>query len=117
MPKIRTTSPSVFARRLVELRKSRQLTQEGLAEKIGISRGTVAYYEANAKNPRLETIRKIAEVFEVAPEYLVAEDSSSPMGKPGPDSKLEVLTKRIQKLSPAKQRMVINMLEGALNSV
>ena len=34
MPKIRKKFPSVFARRLIELRRGRQLTQEELAEKL-----------------------------------------------------------------------------------
>lgn len=38
IPKIKTEKPSVFARRLVQLRRERLLTQAKLAEALGMSR-------------------------------------------------------------------------------
>jgi len=114
-PKIREEFPSVFAKRLEELRKSRQLTQEELAEKIGVTRASIAYYETSAKNPRLETIYKISEFFGVPPEDLIT-DKPKANGKPGPASKLDQQIGRLKLLPIAKQRMIANMLEAALNS-
>jgi transcriptional regulator with XRE-family HTH domain len=105
----------VFGRRLVELRKGRQLTQAQLAEKIGISRGMIAYYESWAKNPTLEAVQKVADFFGVSPDTLITKKDSE-LIKPGPDSKLDQQMKRIKKLSPTRRRMIVNMLEGALNT-
>ena len=116
MPKVMSKKPSIFSKKLTELRKSRQLTQEEFAEKIGLSLSTVAYYESAARNPKLETIYKISEFFGVSPERLIVEKDDT-TNKPGPSSKLDDLLDRIKRLSPHKQRMIINMLEGALNSV
>jgi transcriptional regulator with XRE-family HTH domain len=113
MPKIRTTSPSVFAERLVDLRKKRHLTQEQLAEEIGLSRATIAYYEASAKNPKLDTIYKVAEFFGVRPEYLIAIQDDEP-GRPGPIPRLEQQIVRLRRLSPAKQRLATELLETFL---
>ena len=113
MPKIKEHKP-VFAARLAELRKSRQMTQVELAEKIGLSKATIAYYEASAKNPKLETILKLADFFDIPVQDLIVEKDLS--NKPGQDSKLSVLFERIHRLSPAKQRSITNMLEAFLNS-
>ena len=113
-PKIKQSSPSTFAKKLVELRKSRQMTQEQFAEEIGLSRGTIAYYEANAKNPRIQTIYRIAGFFNVPPERLIAEGDDD--GKPGPASRLEQLFRNIKHLSAYKQRMVMGVLEAFLKS-
>jgi len=114
-PKAKRKHPSVFAKRLEELRKDRQLTQEELADKIGLSRASIAYYEAQSKNPRMETIYKISEFFGVPPEELITEKSKA-NGKPGPASRLEQQVERIKILPVAKQRMIVNMIEAALNS-
>ena len=116
MPKILAKRPSVFCEKLAELRKSRQLTQEEFAERIGLSLSTVAYYESAAKNPKLETIYRIAEFFNVSPAELVVDDDDSPTMKPGPESRLELQVKRIRRLSPAKQRMILGIIDAALNA-
>jgi transcriptional regulator with XRE-family HTH domain len=114
MPKIVEQKPSVFAKRLAELRKSRQLTQQELAQRLGLSLSTVAYYEATAKNPKLETVYKLAEFFGVRPASLIEEPNSGK--KPGPASRLDQLTERISHLSAYKQRMLIGLVEAFLNS-
>ena len=114
MPKLQEHKPSIFAKRLVELRKSRQLTQVQLAEKIGVSKATIGYYESAAKNPKLDTIFKLAEFFGVPPEELITENL--PNAKPGPESKIDQQVKRIKSLSPAKQRMIVSIVEAALNA-
>ncbi len=114
-PKTKQKYPSVFAMRLEELRKDRQLTQEQLGNKLGLSRTAVAYYEASAKNPRLDTIYKICEFFGVPPEDLITERPAG-NGKPGPASRLEQQVERIKLLPVTKQRMIVNMIEAALNS-
>ena len=114
-PKKRTyKNITPFSKRLIELRKGRQLTQDELAEKIGVSRSLIGYYEAGAKNPTLETLQKLAAFFGVSISDLAEESNKS--GHPGRTSKLENQVKRIQKLSPLRQRMISNMLEAALDS-
>jgi len=114
MPKIRTTSPSIFSKRLTALRKDRQLTQVQLADELDLSLSTIAYYESAAKNPKLETIYKLAEFFAVSPAELIIDSQENK--KPGPLSRLEQQLERIKKLSPAKQRMVSDLIEVTLKS-
>lgn len=41
-------------------RKEQGLTQDDLARKMGIKRGTLAQYESDRRNPKLETLEKIS---------------------------------------------------------
>jgi len=58
------------------LRKKRSLTQESLAEALGISRSKLAGYELNI-NPPIETLVKISDYLRVSLDILVKEDLSS----------------------------------------
>lgn len=62
-----------FARRFKQLREMRGWTQEDAAEKLGVSRPTIAGYESEEKNriPREETLHKIADLFGVTTDYLL----------------------------------------------
>ena len=46
-----------------ELRQSRGLTQDDLAENIGCSRENISRYESGTRRPRPEVAEKIGEVF------------------------------------------------------
>lgn len=60
-----------FGSRLKELRKEAGLTQEELAQKIGKTRSAVAGYEAENKEPGIDTLAVLAQLFGVSLEYLV----------------------------------------------
>ena len=53
-----------------QLRKDRGITQKKLGERIGVSEGTVSKYEANVSTPPVETLRKIAGVFNISMDTL-----------------------------------------------
>jgi len=53
------------------LRKQKKLTQQDLAEIIGVDRVTLARYESGARLPSLEVLIKLADFFEVSVDYLL----------------------------------------------
>ncbi|PAE70601.1 helix-turn-helix domain-containing protein [Bacillus licheniformis] len=61
----------MFNKKLIALRKSKKLTQEEMALKIGVHRGTYANYERGHRQPDYETLKKIADFFEVTTDYLL----------------------------------------------
>lgn len=67
----------MFKDNLVQLRKYKQLTQEDLAEKIGVTRQAIAKWEAGETVPDLERSRKLAEVFEVSLDDLANYESNA----------------------------------------
>jgi len=56
----------MFKDNLLQLRKLKNLTQEDIAERIGVSRQAVAKWESGDTMPDLEKSRLLAEVLEVS---------------------------------------------------
>lgn len=56
----------MFKDNLIQLRKYKQLTQEDLAEKVGVTRQAIAKWEAGETMPDLERSRMLAEIFGVS---------------------------------------------------
>ena len=57
--------------RLSELRKKNKLTQQRVADYLGISRGAYANYETGAREPDTDTLIKLADLFGVTVDSLV----------------------------------------------
>lgn len=62
----------MFPERLKSLRNQKGVTQDEVANALGVSRATVAGYESGKKRePDYETLRKIADYFSVSTDYLL----------------------------------------------
>jgi putative transcriptional regulator len=64
------SSVAMAKNRLKVLRAMRDLTQEAMAEKVGVSRQTVIAIESNKYNPSLDLAFKLARFFGVAIEEI-----------------------------------------------
>lgn len=60
--------------RLVELRKSNNLSQEELAEKIYVSRQTISNWERGKTYPDIQSLLLIVTVFNTSLDYLIRGD-------------------------------------------
>ncbi|MDO5297556.1 MAG: helix-turn-helix transcriptional regulator [bacterium] len=69
------TFKSVLLKRIKLMRRAAGYTQQGLADKLGVQRGTVTRWEKDGKGLDLEQIEKIAECLNVSSLQLL--DSSS----------------------------------------
>lgn len=63
-----------FRARLKLFRLDSGLSSEAFAEKVGICRNTVLFYENGKSTPSYESVRKIAAAFGMTPEELLAYD-------------------------------------------
>lgn len=54
-----------FGERLKELRAKNDLTQEDLADKVGVDRSYMGFLERGEKNPTLEKLKLIAKAFNI----------------------------------------------------
>ena len=52
--------------KIYKLRTKRSMTQEQLAEKIGVSRQSVSKWETDCAIPDIEKLKLLAEIFEVS---------------------------------------------------
>lgn len=60
-----------FATRLKELREEKQLNQGKLANDLGISRGSISFYENGDRKPDIEILDRISKYFDVPVDYLL----------------------------------------------
>ena len=67
----------MFKDNLVELRKIHDLSQEELADKIGVSRQTLSKYETGESLPDIEKCKLIADIFGVSIDDLLNYDPKS----------------------------------------
>lgn len=78
--------------RIAALRRAAGMNQAALAEKLRISPSTVGMYEQGRREPSLQILAKMAEIFNVSIDFLVT-------GKPmtDPEEKLiqELLLERV----------------------
>lgn len=54
-----------FGKRLRKIRRAKDLTQEQLADQVGVSLNFIGQLERGENSPSFETVQKIAEVLEV----------------------------------------------------
>lgn len=65
----------VKGERLRSLRKEKGLTQSELGELIGVKKSVICLYERELRNPTLESIVKLCEIFNVDADYLIGSDT------------------------------------------
>lgn len=69
----------VFAERLRTLRQRLGLTQQELADQLGIHRATYGNYEAGNRDPDFDTLLQMAEFFGCSVDYLLGRESRDGM--------------------------------------
>lgn len=57
--------------KILELRKQNHMSQEQLAEKIGVARQTISKWELGETSPDIEQSKKLAQIFQVSLDELV----------------------------------------------
>ena len=61
-----------IAENIKKLRKQHHLSQQELADKIFVSHQTISGWESGRTDPDVDSIQKLAEIFCVSVEYLIA---------------------------------------------
>ena len=70
---------SVFAQRLINMRKKAGLTQSALAELVGLSRQTFVRWEGGETSPDIDDVKIVASVLHTSVAYLIGEvDDTTP---------------------------------------
>lgn len=65
-----------FGKKLKELRIKEGFTQQTLANRLGISKSVVSYYELHERTPSPDIIKKLSSIFHVSSDYLLGIDKT-----------------------------------------
>ncbi len=74
--------------RLAQERRSQNLTQEQLAEKLGVTRQAVSRWESDTAYPETDKILRMAALFGVSCDYLLGVGSETGSAPPSPVTRL-----------------------------
>lgn len=78
----------MLSERIYALRRQSGLSQEQLAEKLGVSRQTVSKWEGGLSTPELDKLQALSKCFGVSLDALTSEDPDVPEGqKSAPEGK------------------------------
>jgi transcriptional regulator with XRE-family HTH domain len=98
-----------FPERLATLRKERNLTQNQLAERVGVTVLQIRRYEAGSSQPTLDVIRRLAIALSVSADMLVFDE-----GERGPTNGLRYQFEAVSQLMESEQAVVREVLEGLI---
>ena len=60
-----------FGKKLKSLRTGKNLTQQQLADRLGVAKSIISYYESGDRYPSYDVLIKIAHIFHVTTDYLL----------------------------------------------
>ena len=107
----------MFADNLVDLRKYHAMSQEELAEKIGVSRQTLSKYETGESLPDIEKCKALADVFGITVDDLISYEKTDGMGLMVPPRGKHIfgmvrVGEKGQVVIPAKARKIFDIKPG-----
>lgn len=124
---------SIFGTRLKELRNKASLSQQELSNIIGISKSSINMYERGEREPGLETVRALADYFNVQTDYLLGKTNDTMRvgdaqlnlqmfaeKNPPPELSLtegeKALLELFRRVPEEHQRMLLDMIRVALGN-
>lgn len=96
-----------FHERLVLLRKERGLTQQALAELVGMHISQIRRYESGQSQPTLDAIRKLAVALSVSADMLLFAQNER-----GPDEDLKLQFEAASRLDPEEKNVIRSVIES-----
>lgn len=100
--------------RIAAHRKALRLTQQQLAEQLGIAQQTLAHYEGARLRVPASMLPSLAELLTVSIESLIGQDATRSKRKREPPPKLAHHMERISRLPKPQQRLVLQVIESVL---
>ena len=84
-----------FGSNLKKLRSQEGLTQQQLADKLGVTKSVISYYELQERCPSPEVLIKLSSIFHVSTDFLLGLDRSVSIDLSGLDDEDIITVKRL----------------------
>ena len=98
-----------FPERLAAGRKKRKLTQQNLADAVGVHLSQIRRYESGETQPTLEVIRKLAIALSTSADVLIFDQDER-----GPDEELRLQFEAICQFSAEEKQVAKVLLESLI---
>ena len=107
----------MFEKRLKDLRSEKNLTQKQLADMLVLSKNSICEYEKGRSEPNIDTLIKLADIFNCSIDYLVGH--ANEFGVININASLDneevFLLSAFKNLSPEAKQYLISSAEFLLN--
>jgi len=99
--------------KIVEARKANNLTQEQLAELMGVTRQSISRWEQNVAYPEVEKILRLSDILNVSCDYLLKENETRKSITSDEKEKQSVVTRLLRGMVGKKVK--IDLLDGDMD--
>ncbi len=103
-----------LAKKIVQLRKERNLTQKELASIVGVHFSHMSRYERGISLPSIDVVKKLAQMFHVSADYLLFDESQATVRAQVADQELLQQFERISHMSEREKAAVKTILEAMI---
>ena len=94
-----------FGNKLKDLRLQAGLTQQQLADLIGVTKSVVSFYERQERTPSPDVLKKLAEVFHVSTDFLLDIDKVKRLDLSGLDENdIQIVSMMVDALRKKNQK-------------
>jgi transcriptional regulator with XRE-family HTH domain len=98
-----------FSRRLAKIRKDKKLTQQQMADTIGIHVSQIKRYESGDTQPSLEVLRKIALALSISADLLLFEEDER-----GPSNELQMQFEAVGQFNEEEKMVAKEILDSLI---
>lgn len=99
-----------FGEKIAKLRKEENLTQEQLADLLGVSRQSISKWESGLAYPETEKLVKLGKMFHCSMDYLLNDDVTEKQpAAPVPAESPAVFSRRMQLPERKSKKMIFGM--------
>lgn len=99
----------MFRTRLIQYRKAQSLTQQALADAIGMHVNQIKRYEAGTAQPNLDALVRLAKVLHVSLDTLVFDESER-----GPSEDMALQFEAVSHMPEEERRIIKALLDGMI---
>ena len=96
-----------FSERLVGFRKEKRLTQQALADRVGIHVIQIHRYESGTSQPSLEVIKKLALALSVTTDSLLFDENER-----GPGEDLRLQFEAVQSMDAEDKKIIASLINA-----
>ena len=99
--------------RLKSIREEHKISQQKLADNIGVSRSTIAMWETGGSQPDNESLIKLSKFFNVSIDYILGNSDEVSLLKTINKSEIEILFNKLNSLGKEKtESYIMDLLDN-----
>jgi transcriptional regulator with XRE-family HTH domain len=105
-----------FGQRLAQAREEAELSQQELADRLGVSPRAIGWWEREPTAIKPEQLAALADVLDVSADYLLGRENRPKRGK-GPVGRAKRVFEQVSKLPRSRQQDILKVVEALVQSL